>query len=44
MGEVYQARDTKLDRYVALKIASPNLSDTWPYRNSAPAQNNYPGV
>ena len=39
MGEVYQARDTRLDRKVAVKVLAPELART---RSSAPASSARP--
>jgi serine/threonine protein kinase len=29
MGEIYKARDTRLDRTVAIKVLSPHVSSSW---------------
>jgi len=34
MGEVYKARDTRLDRLVAIKVMSPDVADN-PLRRTA---------
>ena len=34
MGEVYKARDTRLDRTVAIKVSSPSMSPRTPICSS----------
>ena len=44
MGEVYKARDTRLDRTVAVKVASGNFSDRFEREARAVASLNHPHI
>lgn len=42
MGEVYKARDTRLDRIVAIKISNERLTDRFQRETHAVASLNHP--
>ncbi|MGO9257249.1 MAG: protein kinase domain-containing protein [Bryobacteraceae bacterium] len=44
MGEVYKARDTRLDRMVAIKTAKENFSDRFQREAKAIAALNHPHI
>ena len=44
MGEVYQARDTRLDRMVAIKVSREQFSERFEREARAVAALNYPGA
>src|SRR6476646_2863248 len=44
MGEVYKARDTRLNRIVAIKVATERLSDRFEREARAVAALNHPNV
>src|SRR5438552_4033706 len=44
MGEVYKARDTRLDRIVAIKVANEQFSERFEREARAVAALNYPHI
>jgi len=44
MGEVYRARDTRLDRIVAIKVSQDKFSDRFGYEARAVAALNHPNI
>ena len=44
MGEVYKARDTRLDRFVAIKITKATLTDRFEREARAIAALNHPNI
>src|SRR5882724_11816155 len=44
MGEVYRARDTRLDRIVAIKVSQEKFSDRFEYEARAVAALNHPNI
>src|SRR5579872_3716245 len=44
MGEVYRARDTRLDRYIALKISTERFSERFEREARAVAALNHPNI
>src|SRR5712691_7111460 len=44
MGEVYKARDTRLDRIVAIKVSQEKFSDRFEHEARAVAALNHPNI